>query len=175
MVDDSKQLEPYEFVRLVLATQRRLYGLVRTLLPNCSDVDDIVQDVVTLMWQKISEFEPGTNFSAWACRIAHLKVLEFRRRENQGHIFDLDLINSLAQDMSTAAAELEARSTALEECVEALPVSERELVLMRFREASSVKATALHIGRSEVTVRTMLRSVFTKLEACIQARLGGAL
>ena len=55
--------------------QRQLYLFILTLLPNPNDADDVLGDVNTLLWTKADDFEPGTNFTAWAYRVAHFEVL----------------------------------------------------------------------------------------------------
>ena len=68
-----------EFVRLYTASSRRIYTYILTLLPNRTDAEDVFQDVSVLLWEKFPEFTPGTQFSAWACRIAYFKALSFGR------------------------------------------------------------------------------------------------
>ncbi len=171
MTSNTPQLKPDEFVRLIMANEGRLYGLVRALLPGCEDVEDIVQDTVTLMWEKLSEFEKGTNFPAWSCRIAQFKVLEYRRTKfKRACCLDEHVLEQLVTDAGNSWYELEYRSQALDECIASLTETERELILLRFRSKGTLKATALQIGRSEVTVRSLIRRILKRLEACIQRR-----
>lgn len=164
-------LKPDEFVRLVMTNEGRLFGLVRALLPGCEDVEDIVQDTVTLMWEKRDEFEKGTNFAAWACRIAQYKVLEYRRTRNRrSRCLSEPLIEQLVADTANSWYELEYRAQALDECLARLSKSEQELILLRFRSKGTLKETARHIGRSEVTVRLWIRRILKRLEVCIQRR-----
>ena len=69
-----------EFVRLYTASSRRIYTYILTLLPNRTDAEDVFQDVSALLWEKFHEFTPGTQFGAWACRIAYFKALKHRSR-----------------------------------------------------------------------------------------------
>ena len=59
-----------EFVRLLGECQVRLRAYLSSLLYGGSDVDDVLQDVAALLWHKIGDYQPGTNFGAWACRVA---------------------------------------------------------------------------------------------------------
>lgn len=171
MSKNATQLQPDEFVRLIMANEGRLFGLVRALLPGCEDVEDIVQEVVTLMWEKLDEFEKGTNFSAWACRIAHFKVLEYRRTKNRrSRCLNEQVVEQLVTDTGNLWYELEYRSQALDECIASLTKSDRELILFRFRSKGTLKETARQVGRSEVTVRLWIRRILKRLESCIQRR-----
>jgi len=66
-----------EFVQLLTAHQRSLYLYIITLLPNPADVDDVLQSTNMVLWSKADEFVPGTDFGAWARRVAHFEVLAF--------------------------------------------------------------------------------------------------
>ncbi|HAC89185.1 MAG TPA: RNA polymerase subunit sigma-70, partial [Planctomycetaceae bacterium] len=55
-----------EIVGLIARHQTRLRGLVRCLLVRSSDVEDVLQEVNSVLWEKASEFQYGTDFWAWA-------------------------------------------------------------------------------------------------------------
>ncbi len=66
-----------EFVRLYTAHSRRIYTYLLTLLPQRADAEDVFQEVGTLLWEKFCDFTPGTNFAAWACKIAQFQAIKF--------------------------------------------------------------------------------------------------
>ena len=66
-----------DFVALFLAHQARIYAFIVTLLGNRSDADDVLQETGITLFQKFSTFQPGTDFLAWACRVAKNKVMDF--------------------------------------------------------------------------------------------------
>ncbi len=53
------------FMRLLLANQQRIYGLILALVPNWNDADDIMQETSAVMWAKFDDYEAGTDFAAW--------------------------------------------------------------------------------------------------------------
>ena len=72
------------FMRVYLEHQRRIFGLIRALVPSGADADDILQETSAVLWQKFDEFDPGTNFAAWSLRIARFQVMAYyttRRRQ----------------------------------------------------------------------------------------------
>ncbi|WP_197441439.1 sigma-70 family RNA polymerase sigma factor [Thalassoglobus neptunius] len=163
---------PDEFVQLVMQHQGRIVGYLVSLLPDRSDVDDLFQEVTTFMWEKRSEFERGTNFGAWACRIAYFKVQEFRRKEHNRRVFFSDeLVQLLAEDAAAMGNEFEVQSTALQECLEKLPSQQRDLVLYRFRPDVKLKDVVKMLNRSEVTVRRRLQIIIRNLGTCITSKL----
>ena len=59
-----------QFVSLILANQLRIHGFIRSLVPNHADVEDLFQQTSIVLWRKFKDYEAGTNFAAWAMRVA---------------------------------------------------------------------------------------------------------
>ncbi len=50
---------------------------IYTLVHISTDSDDLLQQTNLLLWKKHLEYKLGTNFMAWACRIAFFNVQNF--------------------------------------------------------------------------------------------------
>src|SRR5688500_10238609 len=72
-----------EFVRLLGENQRRISLYVMGLVPNWNDAEEIVQETTVVLWQEFAEFESGSNFAAWACKVAYFGVLAWRKRRSR--------------------------------------------------------------------------------------------
>ena len=67
---------------LFVRHENSIRTFVRALQPSLADADDVLQETFLTVSRKASTFELGTNFVAWACSIARLKVLEnFRQKK----------------------------------------------------------------------------------------------
>src|SRR5579862_6140434 len=75
------------FLRLFLQNERRLYAYILTLLPHRADADDVLQEASLVMWDKFDENRPPADFTAWGCRIAYFKVLDFRKKRQRSRVF----------------------------------------------------------------------------------------
>ncbi|MFN6162181.1 MAG: sigma factor, partial [Planctomycetota bacterium] len=71
---------PSEIVSLIASHQTRLRGLVRCLLVRSADVDDVLQEINAVLWEKADQFQPGTDFWAWASQVARFKALNHIRK-----------------------------------------------------------------------------------------------
>jgi DNA-directed RNA polymerase specialized sigma24 family protein len=71
-------LDSNEFVALLTASQRRLYAFICTLVIDRTDADEVLQETNLALWEQAERFEAGTDFVAWACRVAYYKVLKLR-------------------------------------------------------------------------------------------------
>ena len=69
---------------LFVRHENSIRAFVRALQPSLSDADDVMQETFLTISRKASTYEPGTNFVAWACGVARLKVLENFRRRKRG-------------------------------------------------------------------------------------------
>ena len=68
-----------EFVYLLTDWQNRLFGYLVTLLGNVHDAHDVLQETNLLLWHKMDDFEPDSEFGAWARECAYFQALAFLR------------------------------------------------------------------------------------------------
>ena len=68
-----------QFVLEIIAAQSRLYAYILSLVLNREKARDILQQTNLVLLEKEREFEWGTNFGAWASRVAYYEVLTDRR------------------------------------------------------------------------------------------------
>ena len=73
-MDESRR----QFIRLMTRHERLVYGYILSLVPNWADADEILQETNIRLWEEFEKFEAGTNFAAWAVRVAHFQVLTTR-------------------------------------------------------------------------------------------------
>lgn len=73
----SNTPNPADYARRLLASQPRLRAYVRSMVFNPGDVDDLLQDVATIGWEKFGTFEPERPFDAWLLGIARNRVLQY--------------------------------------------------------------------------------------------------
>lgn len=130
MTLEPQQLEA--FMCELTRHQSRLRGLVRCLLFDRRDVDDVFQESNVTLLRKADEFQPGTDFWAWACAAARYQVLTHCKRLHRGRlVFDQGLLDLLAVDAERRGESLDRRHDALQSCLERLPGPQRQLLEMR--------------------------------------------
>ncbi|MBI1371489.1 MAG: sigma-70 family RNA polymerase sigma factor [Phycisphaera sp.] len=166
---------PDRFVRLFMATERRLMAFTLSLVPDLAAAEDVLAEATSVMWQKFGEFnadDPNANFPAWAFKIVRFKVMEYRRTQRRDrHLFNDELLDGLAADAEAMTDHVEARSRALADCVNKLPADDRDLVMHRYRPGATLNDTAASVERSTVTVRKWLRRIHDALERCVDQSL----
>lgn len=176
MIQDNKEnnhSEDYQlFIKLYLSNERRIYGYVRALIPNWTDVDDIIQEIATVMWAKFNQFEKGTNFSAWALKIAHNQVLNYcKKRRNDKLCFSERAIELLAEKSLTQNQNSDERLPILRKCLQKLQHTELSLIQMRYEPGASTKSVSQQTGKEPHVLYRLFNKIHLKLLMCVRRTL----
>jgi RNA polymerase sigma-70 factor (ECF subfamily) len=162
-----------EFTALLATCQRPVFLCAMSLLGNVADAEEVVQESQLLMWRKFDEFQPGTNFVAWACQIARYQAL--KRRAERGRkplLFGNEFVTMLAiPSDEESLARLEARRKAFAECIQKLRATDRDLVMRRYEKGSSTRDVAVALHRSVQGTRRSLQRIRTALADCVRKKL----
>src|SRR5262245_34134150 len=161
-----------EFVRLFAAHAQRLYAVVFALLPNAADADDVFQETSRLLWERFGQFTLGTNFFAWACRVAQFQVMAFRQRQRRSRLwFSDEFLACVTEQAAADGTLLAAQQRALADCLQKLKARDRELIQLRYRPGVTTKAVAAQLGRSLDAIYKALNRIQDRLLACVQRTL----
>ncbi|MAE40154.1 MAG: RNA polymerase subunit sigma-24 [Psychrobacter sp.] len=169
--DKSEAPNATEEVQLLFVRhENSIRAFVRALQPSLSDADDVMQETFLTVSRKASTFKLGTNFVAWACGIARLKVLENYRQKKRANVLSEPAISALAED-APSLESLSERQDALEECLEKLTPKVRELLWRRYSRRQSSTEMAEAVGMTSNAVRVALSKARVALRDCINAQL----
>lgn len=161
-----------KIVELLTGAQQQLSRYVRTLVPNRSDAEEVLQETNLFIWRNADQFELGTNFMAWVCRIAHYQVLTHRKRQSRSRLHFSDaLVEQLAPRASENAAEQNDEVEAFESCVAKLSEQDQALIDLRYEPGATVQSVADEVGRSTQAVYYALGRIRAWLLGCIQRTL----
>lgn len=160
------------FVRLLARNERRLSSYILTLVPNYADADEILQETHVRLWQERGRYEPGTNFAAWALRVAYFEVLSWRTRTKRRPMaFDDRLVAQLSDDLQDDDAVAEARRRALADCLGELSERSRGLLRRVYANGEKVKDIAASLERSAESLYKTVQRLRHSLRVCIDQRL----
>jgi RNA polymerase sigma-70 factor (ECF subfamily) len=158
------------FLRLFLQNERRLYAYILTLLPHRADADDILQEASLVMWDKFDDRQPPDDFTAWGCRIAYFKVLDFYKKARRARVrFCQAMLDRLAETAAehAGALQLDERREALTGCLEKLPRRDQDLLARRFAPGATTRSAAEQVGRSVDAVYKALAKIRQALFDCV--------
>jgi RNA polymerase sigma-70 factor (ECF subfamily) len=159
-------------VRLLSMHQDELFRYVFALLPHEEDARDVVQETSVALCRKFADYDPDKPFLPWAFSFAHLEVLKQRERNRRGsrHL-NRDLIETLARERERHGPVLQARLLALEQCLDALPPADRELVRQRYQRKAGTDELVRQAGTSRRTLFRKLDLIRRALFECISRRV----
>jgi len=157
--------------RSLVALIPRLRRYARALVGDRAAADDLVQDTLERAWAKLHLFRQGTDLRAWLFTVMHNVHVNRIRAAKPTDALD-DEMPELAQ-RATQGDALLVRD--LDRAIAALPVAQREVLLLVALEDLSYEETARVLGIPIGTVMSRLARAREKLRVLMQERGGGKL
>lgn len=170
--NDHDRARNAQFLHLFMANQKSIYSFILAMVRNCPDADDIMQETVTLMWDRFDEFEPGSNFGAWGTKIARFKVLSYYGdKKKQAGQFSEAMLEKIADCASDKLGEMEDRLTALQHCINKLSDRDRKLIRIRYEQNLAIKDIANCVKRPVGGIYKAMARIHDALHHCIRINL----
>jgi RNA polymerase sigma-70 factor (ECF subfamily) len=127
----------------VVLTNRHLPAVrrhIHSMVPNATDVDDLLQEVLLKVWRRLSTFRSESTFRTWITRVAINEALQSWRRERSrpvcGTFCDIDIFASPGESPLQALTRTES-SRIVRKAVVELPAKYRQILnLWLFEELS---------------------------------------
>lgn len=160
------------FAGLLATCQRRVFLYAMSLLHNPADAEEVLQETNLVLWRKFDQYQPGTDFGQWACRVAYYEVLKVREKKARGEqLFSGEFIEVLAAESASTMERTDARREALNGCLKKLREQDRQLLMGRYQPNATTRSVARTLGRSVQGTRKSLHRVRMAILACIERTL----
>ena len=168
--DDAQASSSY--VALLLSHQDDLRAFINSLLPNSPVADDVFQNTNLVLWEKRSRFKEGTNFHAWAFKIARIQVQhQYDRAKRETRlVFSEKLVNHIAEAATTNTPR-ERTLAILEGCMKKLSDKQRQVVDARYEPGESLQQHAEESGTTAGSLRISLYRIRSILRKCVENTL----
>lgn len=157
----------------IQAIQGDLRGYIISLSGHDAECDDILQETNIFLWERKSEFTAGSNFKAWAFKIAYFKSMA-NRRDNirRGEVV---FSEAIAQRISTEASSFfntrPDTITALRRCLGKLSPDQLKIVNIKYQQEKSLSSFALQAGKSIDAIHKSISRIRRTLKLCIEKQL----
>jgi RNA polymerase sigma-70 factor (ECF subfamily) len=169
MADKKQNLDHAEYIRLLMSHQVRISTYIQSLVQNFQDAEDIFQETAAIAWEKFDEYEPKSNFTAWAIAIARYRIMYYWQKNKRSIVHYSDAaVKSIEEYLSTAAGGTSNNQTYLEDCMQKLPEQDVNLIQMRYSRKITIKAMAEELGRSIHGLYGTLSRIHLILAECIR-------
>ena len=177
MARETTQPDPEHVLKvqqLFVQHEGRLRAYVLSLAPDFAMAADALQETFLVVTRRAADFEIGSNFLAWARRIAMFKVLALLRDQKRGpECLSANVIETLAaadspeDDEEQHAATLER----LRECLGRLAPAARELIRLRYLNQHLPGEIALLRAQSVNAINVTLSRARVALRDCMERKL----
>jgi len=164
------------FEVVVRRFERPLRAWLATHAPPGVDVDEVAQQSFLAAFARLSDYEAGTNFTAWLFTIArfHLKTEVSRlRRVADYHVRHAPaLLQRELERRSSEPPEIQQmRLEHLQTCLGGLGEHLHRFITWRYVEEIPLEEMAARSGRSVAAVKKQLWKLRRKLHECVEARM----
>jgi RNA polymerase sigma-70 factor (ECF subfamily) len=154
------------------AVRRRIGSIV----PNTTDADDLLQEVLLKVWIHLSTFRSESSFRTWMTRVAINEALQSFRRERCRplcqSVRDLDALASHGESPHQSLSRVEV-TRAIRSAVAGLPAKYSQVLILRDLEELSVRETAQCLQSSVPAVKTRLFRARLMLLTALQRTRNG--
>ena len=124
------------------------------------------------LWEEFDKYEPGTNFGAWARKVAYYQMLTWRKKASRSKLlFDPQLISELSARIEETDETADLRREALAACVGELSDKNRDLLSKCYAEGAKIREVALALGRTPAAIYKTVQRLRLSLHECIERRL----
>ncbi len=150
------------FDELLIRHQSRVFSYILHIVKNRDLAEDVFQEtfVKAIMTIKQGRYSENGKFVAWITRIAHNLIIDHYRQEKSENTVstdedDTNLLNrkDLCEDNIEDAMVVEQIHKDVKRIIEALPESQREVLVMRYYRNMSFKEIA---DTTNVSINTAL-------------------
>ena len=156
---------------------QRLYRVVRAILRDDNEAEDVMQDAYVRAYQNLGQFASRSAFSTWLVRIAVHEALARLRRRNRFAALDEEEETGEVHaasgdpDPEQMLSQSELRRV-LEQSILQLPPRYRTVVMLRDIEEMSTAETAAALGISEQNVKVRLHRAHVLARKMLLTRVG---
>lgn len=155
------------FSILVKTYQMKVYNIVRKMVIDHDDTNDIVQETFVKVWHKVADFKGESQLYTWIYRIATNEALQFLRKRKRRMLFwsdNSDLESHLAEDPALNGDEIQFK---LQKAILKLPDRQRLVFNLKYFEELRYEEISVILDTSVGSLKASYHHAVKKIEKLI--------
>ncbi|MCG9127404.1 sigma-70 family RNA polymerase sigma factor [Candidatus Poribacteria bacterium] len=167
------------FNTLVLKYQDQIAKLIYKYVKDVEATKDLSQEVFLKAYKALPRFKHDSAFYSWLYRIAENCCIDFQRKQKRRQNYLYDELPKTPEECLLFGSfpspshfvEMEELGDMITKAITHLPPKQQEVFKLRYDQKLLMKEIALHINRSEGTVKTHLHKAHRKLRELLRPYL----
>ena len=146
-----------------------VYGLIRKVLRNPSQAEEVTQEVLLEVWRTASRFDRARGSAAtWVLTIAHRRAIDRVRAEEAATAREQRSAQAPAAiDEVAETVEASMDAERLRRCLAGLTELQRESITLAYYGGYSYAQVGALLDTALGTIKTRIRDGLTRLRACL--------
>ncbi len=160
-------------IRVFLERRRLVFGFIYALTRDADAAEEIFQEVSVAVLEENARGTDVGRFLPWVCGVARHRVFDYYRRKGKRHALTALMADTIAEvfDQHAETPEDTARRIrGLLDCVEELPIRQRQLVELHYRDQMRLAQVADKMGWKPDAVKVGLSKIRKALLACLRGK-----
>ncbi len=139
------------FNRIVLKYQQKIYWHARRMTGNHLDADEVVQEVLMVLYNKLKDFKFQSSLYTWIYRITSTRSINYIKKRSIKEIFSIeDKVPNTMKSREDIIKDMEIREKyhRLESALQKIPAKQREVFVFRNMDEMSYEEISEITGKS---------------------------
>ena len=163
----------FAFHQVLNRYQQRVYWMVRKMVIDHDDANDITQDVFIKVWNNIEQFRGESKIYTWVYRIAVNETISFLSKKRKRFFFNIvdveaQLSQKLMEDHNTTGDEIQLR---LQKAILTLPEKQRLIFNLKYFDELKYEEISEITGTSVGALKASFHHAVQKIEKYLKASI----